>query len=91
MTATQLFTVSDGLINIPDEYPANEVRSNEVIRKLIEVATMCNNASVSGEQSFGQSTETALLRLAIKMKCNDDRKVWNVSLVSILMIFFSGF
>ncbi|KAJ3356281.1 High affinity Ca2+/Mn2+ P-type ATPase-like protein [Entophlyctis luteolus] len=74
MTVTKAFTMRDRQVFEIAASNFAKVSVNEPLRKMIEIAVVCNNSSMTGgRDSVGQPTEIALLDMAKKIVDVDDR------------------
>jgi Ca2+-transporting ATPase len=73
MIVTQLYTPTDG--NLVLEAHA-EILSRKIdVQKLLQAASLCNNAYIRNEEQIGQATELALLNMLTQCNYSDDRQV----------------
>ncbi|CAH8615051.1 unnamed protein product [Heterobilharzia americana] len=78
-------SVSSDELRTPYYYPP-------AVDSILQIGCLCNNATIRGEQLFGQPTEGAILRLAAQMHVPDERtcytrlQEWPFSSESKLMI-----
>ncbi|KAJ1676645.1 High affinity Ca2+/Mn2+ P-type ATPase-like protein, partial [Spiromyces aspiralis] len=75
MEVQYLYTVPDGLCSVVDEKSISErVRGCKNYVQLLRVGNLCNNAQQDADGRFiGQSTDIAMLKVAVHIRGVDDR------------------
>lgn len=75
MAVTQIYTVMDGIVSLEESVNLNTLSIRTTIRRLVQSATLCNNAHWRENSFIGQPTETAILELVQRLDFPDDRSV----------------